>query len=155
MPERPFTFSETDLAVAIRGLREALGRSQEVMAEMIGCTLPAYQKWELGSVIPGGEWLIRMLRLCPDEETRNAFRIRSERRSAAREKAKLPAAFASSGGALAPADRRRVLQMAHAAADELYRCGEAGMEAADARLADFAANLRSAADYYLARLKRE
>lgn len=151
MPEGPFTFSETDLAAAIRGLREALGRSQEVMAGMLGCALPAYQKWEMGSLIPGGEWLIRLLRLCPDEETRNAFRTRAERRSATREKAKLPA-FA---GALSPAARRHYLQMACAAADELYKCGEAGSEAADARLADFAANLRSAADYYRARLKQE
>lgn len=149
--EDRFTFSETDLAAAICGLREALGRSQEAMAGMLGCALPAYQKWEMGVIVPGGEWLIRLLRLCPDEETRNAFRIRAERRGAARERAKLPAAPC----AVSPEARRHYLQMAHSAADELYQCGEAGMEAADARLADFAANLRSAADYYLARLRRE
>ncbi|MGH9354263.1 MAG: helix-turn-helix domain-containing protein [Terriglobia bacterium] len=149
MPEDQFTFSEIDIAAAVRGLREALGRSPEVMAEMLGCSLPAYQKWEMGSVVPDGEWLIRLLRLCPDEETRNAFRIRAERRNSPRERLKLPKA----AGPLTPADRRRFLQMAHAAADDLGQCGEAGIQAADDRLMDFAENLRSAADYYLARIK--
>lgn len=139
MPDT-FTFSETDLAAAIRGLREALGRSTEVMAEMVGCSLPAYQKWEMGLAIPEGEWLIRLLRLCPNEDCRNAFRIRAERRS--RTRAELPQ------GPLSPSDRRRFLQMARDAADELFRCGEEGVEAADARLADFAVNMRSAAGFY-------
>src|SRR5487761_447659 len=109
-----FTFSEIDLPAAVRGLREALGRSPEVMAEILGCSLPAYQKWEMGSVVPGGEWLIRMLRLCPDEETRNAFRIRAERRNAPRDRLKAPKA-----GPLTPADRLHFLQMARTAAGEL------------------------------------
>lgn len=140
MPEDRFTFSETDVAAAIRGLRDALGRSQEVMAELLGCSLPAYQKWEIGSVVPGGEWLIRLLRLCPDEETRNAFRIRAERRT--RTRTELPPV------PLNPSDRRRFLQVAQEAAGELFRCGEEGIEAADARLADFAVNMRSAAEFY-------
>ena len=64
----------------------ALGKSQESMASIVGCSLPAYQKWELGSLVPSAEWLLKMLQLCPDEETRNAFRIRPERRSAGRPK---------------------------------------------------------------------
>lgn len=144
MSDDRFTFSETDIAAAIRGLREALGRSQEVMAEILGCSLPAYQKWEIGSVVPGGEWLIRLLRLCPDEETRNAFRIRAERRSGAREKPGLLKAASP----LTTTDRRHFLQMARAAADDLYQCGEAGVQAADDRLMDFAQNMRNAADYY-------
>ncbi|HEV2499675.1 MAG TPA: helix-turn-helix domain-containing protein [Terriglobia bacterium] len=149
MSEDRFTFSETDIAAAIHGLREALGRSQEVMAEILGCTLPAYQKWEMGSIVPGGEWLIRLLRLCPDEETRNAFRIRAERRSGTREKPGLLKA----AGPLTETDRRHFLQMARTAADDLYQCGEAGVQAADDRLMDFAQNLRSAADYFMARRK--
>ncbi|MGH9377903.1 MAG: helix-turn-helix domain-containing protein [Terriglobia bacterium] len=148
MPEDRFTFSEIDIAAAVRGLREALGRSPEVMAQILGCSLPAYQKWEIGSVVPGGEWLIRMLRLCPDEDTRNAFRIRAERRNTPRDRLKAPKA-----GPLTPADRRHFLQTIHNAADDLYQCGEAGIQAADDRLLDFSENLRSAADYYLARLK--
>jgi transcriptional regulator with XRE-family HTH domain len=144
-----FTFSEIDLASAVRGLREALGRSAEVMARILGCSLPAYQKWELGSAIPSGEWLLRMLQLCPDEETRNAFRIRAERRGAAREKSEMQRT-----GRLTQEERQRTWRVAREAVDALYECGGAGVEAADNRLLDFAENMRSAADYYQAQLKR-
>ncbi|MGH9448033.1 MAG: helix-turn-helix domain-containing protein, partial [Terriglobia bacterium] len=60
MSDDTFTFTETDLASAIHGLRQALGRSPEAMAGILGCSVPAYQKWEIGSVIPAGEWLIRL-----------------------------------------------------------------------------------------------
>lgn len=150
MSDERFTFSEIDLAAAIRGLREALGRSPEVMAQILGCTLPAYQKWEMGLSTPGGDWLIRLLQLCPSEETRNAFRIRSERRGASREKPdpglQPPRPFSS-------AERRRYWEMAHKAVDALYECGNAGIEAADLRLEDFAQNLESAARYYSGRLQ--
>lgn len=149
MQEERFTFSEIDLPAAVRALRESLGRSPEIMAKILGCSLPAYQKWELGMAVPGGEWLIRMLQLCPDEDVRNMFRIRSERRSSPREK---PVSVLPPARALTPAERRRLWQMAREAVDTLYECGETGSEAADRRLADFAANLQRAADYYLNRL---
>lgn len=145
MPEDRFTFTEIDLAAAVYGLREALGRSPEVMAQILGCALPAYQKWEMGSAVPDGEWLIRMLQLCPNEETRNAFRIRAERRAAPREKPKGELVRQAS---LPAASRDRCRQVAHHAVDALYECGEAGIEAADKRLAEFAGNLREAAEYY-------
>ena len=146
--EERFTFSEIDLSVAVRGLREALGRSQEVMAQLVGCSLPAYQKWETGAAIPGGEWLIRLLQLCPDEETRNAFRIRAERRSSPRQN---PVPEIQSGSILTASERRHYWQKAREAVDEIYACAEAGEQAADQRLADFAVNLKSAADYYRSR----
>jgi DNA-binding transcriptional regulator YiaG len=151
MTHESFTFSEMDIAAALRGLRESLGRSQDVMAQMLGCSLPAYQKWEMGTLAPGGEWLIKMLQLCPDEETRNAFRIRAERRSGPREKIE-----PHPTGSLGAEERREYRRMAREAVEMMFECGEEGVAAADARLRDFAVNLDQAARYYQqqARTKR-
>lgn len=152
MTHENFTFSETDLAAAVRGLREALGRSPEVMASMTGCSVPAYRKWETGAATPGGEWLIRLLQLCPDEETRNAFRIRSERRAVPHNRPK-PAPPLTAP--LSREERARHRSAAHRAIDEISECGEAGIVAADSRLRDFAENLQGAARYYQSALNRD
>ena len=147
MTNETFTLSETDIAAAIRGLRDALGRSQEVMARMLGCSLPAYQKWELGTLLPSADWLIKMLQLCPNEDTRNAFRIRSERRSSHRERiASHPT------GMLSPEERRHYRRMAREAVEVMFECGEDGIAAADIRLRDFAMNMDQAAQYYQPRV---
>jgi transcriptional regulator with XRE-family HTH domain len=143
-----FTFTETDLGPAIRGLRQALGRSPEVMAQILGCSLPAYQKWELGSVVPSGDWLIRLLQLCPSEETRNAFRIRAERRSAARDGRSTTLRRIAS---ISPEERRESWQAAREAIDKIYECGAAGVQEADARLVEFAENLQGAARHFAGR----
>jgi transcriptional regulator with XRE-family HTH domain len=137
-----FTFSEVDLPAAIKGLREALGKSPESMARILGCSLPAYQKWELGTLAPSGEWLLRMLQVCPDEETRNAFRIRPERRSAARKSAAPPPQLP-----LSTAERMRYRDIASKAVDTIFGCGEAGDQAADLRLIEFADRLQPVAAY--------
>lgn len=145
MQDDRFTFSETDVAAALRALRESLGKPPEVMAQILGCSLPAYQKWEMGAVVPGGEWLIRMLQLCPNENIRNLFRIRAERRASPREQ---PHEVIVRSGSVTDDERRRLWQTARLAVDTLYECGARGMDAADRRLADFAVNLESAAAYY-------
>jgi len=43
------------------------------MARRLGCTFSAYSKWLRGERTPGGEWMLRILALCPDDETRAAF----------------------------------------------------------------------------------
>jgi transcriptional regulator with XRE-family HTH domain len=151
MADETFTFTEIDLGPAIRGLRQALGRSPEVMAQILGCSFPAYQKWELGTVVPGGEWLIRMLQLCPDEDTRNAFRIRAERRNAAREGR---TATLKRIASLSAWERREAWKAAQEAIDKIYECGEAGLQEADARLVEFAENLEGAARHYAGCLQR-
>jgi transcriptional regulator with XRE-family HTH domain len=150
MGDEIFTFTETDLGAAIRSLRQALGRSPKVMAQILGCSLSAYLKWEQGSVVPGGEWLLRMLQLCPDEETRNAFRIRVERRATAREGTGTSVKRIAS---LSSAERREVCEAARKAITLLYECGEAGIQEADARLLDFAENLQGAAGHYARRVR--
>lgn len=66
------------LAEAIRELQHTLGETQEGMARRLGCTLGAYSKWVRGERIPGNDWLLRMLALCPDDETRAAFGLKFE-----------------------------------------------------------------------------
>ncbi|MGH9325337.1 MAG: helix-turn-helix domain-containing protein [Terriglobia bacterium] len=152
MTQDRFTFSETDIPAAIRALREALGRSEEVMAQIVGCSLPAYRKWEMGVLMPSGEWLIRLLQLCPNEETRNAFRIRAERRTGPRESSQACSPLAEP---LSHADRFHYRAIARSAVEEIYESGEAGILAADARLRDFAENLQGAARYYSTLLKNK
>jgi len=65
--------STTFLTSAILSLRQKLGTTQEEMARQIGCTLAAYQRWETGKRTPRGDWMLKILVLCPDEETRAAF----------------------------------------------------------------------------------
>jgi transcriptional regulator with XRE-family HTH domain len=61
------------LAQAIRFLRSKLGESQEGMARRLGCSTSGYAKWERGVVAPRGGVTIRMLQMCPDDESRAAF----------------------------------------------------------------------------------
>jgi transcriptional regulator with XRE-family HTH domain len=61
------------LAEAIRLLRSKLGESQEGMARRLGCSTSGYAKWERGVVAPRGKVMIKMLQMCPDEESRAAF----------------------------------------------------------------------------------
>jgi transcriptional regulator with XRE-family HTH domain len=150
MTNETFTFSETDIAAAIRGLRKALGRSPEVMSQIIGCSLPAYQKWETGAMVPGGEWLVKLLQLCPDEETRNAFRIRSERRAVRRDKLE-----PHPSGQISNEERREFRRRAREAVEIMFECGEDGLSAADARLRDFAINMSQAAQYYREEVRRK
>ena len=63
------------LAEAVLGLQRALVETQEGMARKRGCTLGAYSKWVRGDRTPSGDWLIKMLQLCPDEDTRAAFGV--------------------------------------------------------------------------------
>jgi transcriptional regulator with XRE-family HTH domain len=149
----PFTFSEVDVAAAIRGLRLALGKTPETMARLIGCSSAGYEKWEQGTVAPSAQWLVRMLQLCPDEETRNAFRIRAERRSKPRPKVNESAEADGSSTTFAPATHSECRDSAHKAVDVLHACAEAGDEAAASRLRWFAQNLEGAAAYFGQNLK--
>jgi hypothetical protein len=84
-----------------------------------------------------------MLQLCPDEETRNAFRIRPERRSAGRPKHSL-----SQNHPLDASERQRFRNVARQAVDSIFECGQGGNQAADLRLIDFADRLQEAAAHY-------
>lgn len=67
--------SSVNIGAAIFALRERLGETQEGMARHLNCTLSGFRKWESGVAIPGGAYLIKMLQMCPDQETRSLFGI--------------------------------------------------------------------------------
>ena len=141
------------MASAIRGLRLALGKTPETMAQLIGCSSAGYEKWEQGAIAPSAQWLLRILQLCPDEESRNAFRIRAERRSNPRPASNPSAAPDAPSTALASATHSECRDVARRAVDVLRACAEAGDEAAASRLRWFAQNLEGAAAYFSRNLK--
>jgi transcriptional regulator with XRE-family HTH domain len=71
-----FTPPIETISGAIRGLRERLGGiSQDAMARRIGCTVSAYVQWEQGRRVPAGDWLLKVLQLCPDADSLRTFGI--------------------------------------------------------------------------------
>jgi transcriptional regulator with XRE-family HTH domain len=62
---------------ALKALRGRLGLTFEAMARRIGCSNSAYFQWESGRRTPSGDWLLIMMRLCPDAESLAAFGIRN------------------------------------------------------------------------------
>lgn len=118
------------------------------MAQLIGCSSAGYEKWEQGTVAPSAQWLLRMLQLCPDEETRNAFRIRAERRSRPRTETNESPRAGVLSTSFAQASHSECREVARRAVDVLDACAEAGDEAAASRLRWFAQNLQGAADYF-------
>jgi transcriptional regulator with XRE-family HTH domain len=58
---------------ALQLLQARLGETQEGMARRVGCTLGAWSKWYRGENTPRGDWMLKILALCPDDETRSAF----------------------------------------------------------------------------------
>lgn len=66
----------TGIAAGIRALRkEKLDWSQERLARYLDVSLGAVQKWEAGKSPPSGDRLIKMLQMCPDRESFEAFGI--------------------------------------------------------------------------------
>jgi hypothetical protein len=65
--------AETNISRAIWALQEALGERPEGMVVRIGCSFGAYLQWIRGERVPGGEFMLKLLALCPDEETFHAF----------------------------------------------------------------------------------
>lgn len=139
---------QTELSRAIRQLREAVEETQEGMARRLGCTLSGYIQWEKGRRVPGGDWLLKLMALCPDEDSRRLFeeRIDSYRRRGippAVETTPLPR-----GGSTTPEQRRQARAMAREAIEILFELGQAGYRAADQKLKQFADEMsRVAGDY--------
>jgi DNA-binding transcriptional regulator YiaG len=81
---------EENFRLAILSLRESLGLTQEIMARNIGCSFAAYRKWESGAANPSGLWLIKILALCPDEESLRKFGVERKPDARIRPQLKLP-----------------------------------------------------------------
>jgi len=61
------------IITALKLLQERLNETQPGMAQRLGCSLRAYTAWLAGDRVPTGEWMLKILSLCPDEETRKNF----------------------------------------------------------------------------------
>jgi transcriptional regulator with XRE-family HTH domain len=139
---------QATLAAAIRQLRQALRVTQEGMARRLGCTLSGYIQWEKGRRVPGGEWLLKLMALCPDAETRSLF---EEQVNAFRGIPPTPSAATTvsyRGSSTTPAQRRQARAICREAIDILFELGEAGYRPADQKLRQFADELsRVAGDF--------
>ncbi|MBI1940705.1 MAG: helix-turn-helix transcriptional regulator [Acidobacteria bacterium] len=138
----------TALGAAIRRLRSALDETQEGMARRLGCTLSGYIQWEKGRRIPGGDWLLKLMALCPDEDTRSLFEERidfyRDRTSPRASPSKVPVRASST----TPEQRKEARAIAREAIEILYELGQAGYRPADQKLRRFADELnRVAGDF--------
>lgn len=136
LSRRKITTTRAQIPQAIRTLRENLGESQEAMARKVGCTLAAYQSWELGRRSPRGEWLLKLLALCPDDETRALFGLTPSESHADTPSGKMR--FRKSEG-----DPQIVMarEMAHNAVEILFELACGGSRAAAEQLGAFADRL--------------
>ena len=139
---------QTTLSAAIRRLRQALLLTQEGMARRLGCTLSGYIQWEKGRRVPGGEWLLKLMALCPDAETRSLF---EEQVNAFRGVDPAPSAAKAApvrASSTTPGQRRQARAMCREAIDILFELGEEGYRPADQKLRQFADELnRVAGDF--------
>jgi len=118
------------------------------MARRLGCTLSGYIQWEKGRRIPGGDWLLRLMALCPDEETRSLFESQGE--SVLKQAPTFPSRVRNVilAGSTTPQQRRQARAIAREAIDILYEIGQAGFRPADQKLKYFADELtRVAGDF--------
>lgn len=69
------------LGEAIRSVRLALGETQESMARRIGAQLRSYARWEAGTSCPRGDWLLKIISLCPDSESQSLFGLETRNAS--------------------------------------------------------------------------
>lgn len=139
---------QATLAAAIRQLRQALRVTQEGMARRLGCTLSGYIQWEKGRRVPGGEWLLKLMALCPDAETRSLFEEQVNTFRAIPPAPSTTTTVSYRGGSTTPAQRRQARTICREAIDILFELGEAGYRPADQKLRQFADELnRVAGDF--------
>jgi len=65
----------SSIGSAIHRLRVGLGLTQEQMARRLEVTVSAYWRWETGRRVPSGDWLLKIMRLCPHAESLASFGI--------------------------------------------------------------------------------
>jgi transcriptional regulator with XRE-family HTH domain len=136
------------LPTAIRELRQALGVTQEGMARRLGCTLSGYIQWEKGRRVPGGEWLLKLMALCPDVETRSLFEAAVNTFRSVSPAPAAPPATPVRSSSTTPTQRKQARTMCRQAIDILFELGEAGYRPADQKLRQFADELnRVAGDF--------
>ncbi len=128
------------LSPAIKGLRQKLGATHARMARLLGVSLRTYDRWEAGHTIPRGLALVKILDLCPDEETRTLFLVAAAS-TAPRRAVKRPAS--SLLGRRSPEDRlrMRLRNTCVEAIQIIYDSALLGSAAADEKLRHYADEL--------------
>lgn len=136
------------LAGAIRQLRHALDDTQDGMARRLGCTLSGYIQWEKGRRVPSGYWLLQLMALCPDTETRRLFEGQIKSYPVQPSPRSTQAKTASQGSSTTPEQRKQARAIAREAIEILFDLGQAGYRPADQKLKSFADQLnRIAGDF--------
>lgn len=126
------------LTSAIRQLREALGETQEGMARRLGCTLSGYIQWEKGRRLPGGDWLLKLMALCPDEETRDLFQEQVPPLAGRPGTSPLRMKKQLRSSSTTPEQRRQARAIAREGIEILFKLGQAGYRPADQKLRQIA-----------------
>ena len=138
----------TALGNAIHQLRSALGETQEGVARRLGCTLSGYIQWEKGRRIPGGDWLLKLMALCPDEDTRSLFEDQIDFYRQEGGRAPSPSRTPRASSSTTPEQRKQARAIAREAIEILFELGQTGYRPADQKLKRFADELnRVAGDF--------
>jgi hypothetical protein len=93
---------------AIQRLQERLGEiegkrvTHQEMVRRIGCSDGGYKKWVEGKAIPRGDWMLKIIALCPDDDCRELFWQAL--------KHPIPTPKAATGGVAMPVTRNQSVQ---------------------------------------------
>ncbi len=127
------------ISAAIRTLREKLGQTQAGMARLLGASLRSYDRWEAAHTIPRGDILVKMIALCPDDDTRSLFQVPG----GSQPSAKRPPTKRVGPRGGSPRDRLRThfRNSCVEAIEIIYETAVLGSKAADEKLRSFADEL--------------
>jgi DNA-binding XRE family transcriptional regulator len=128
---------QTPIGDAIRAVRLALDETQESMARRIGAQLRSYARWEAGESCPRGDWLLKIIMLCPGAEARSLFGLQAASRQPRGSRPQ-------PGGKAAPPGDNEALRYFESAAtglNLLYEAAADGHEGACEALRDLADKL--------------
>lgn len=113
------------------------------MARRLGVSLRTYDRWEAGSTVPRGDILLKIIDLCPDDDTRSLFRSArpSERNPSGKGVAAIPVRRFNASDRL----RMRLRNSCLEAIRIIYESAVLGSAAADEKLRSYAGELNRTA----------
>ena len=127
------------ISAAIKALRNKLGETHGGMARLLGTSLRTYDRWEAGDTIPRGNMMVKILALCPDDETRSLFHAAgsSVPKASGNRPASSPLRRSGTGDRLRMGFRNSCL----AAIEIIYESAVLGSQAADEKLRSYVTEL--------------
>jgi transcriptional regulator with XRE-family HTH domain len=127
------------ISAAIKALRIKLGETHSGMARLLGASLRTYDRWEAGNTIPAGSMLVRILALCPDEETRLLFDAAKSSPSEASKEHQVSSSLRRAGPEARL--RMRFRDSCLASIEIIYESAVLGSQAADDKLRGYVTEL--------------